>query len=140
MAEALGVAASIAGLITIADIVVRRGYEFIKLVKGAGETVEKVISEVNWLFGMLHSLQNVAKRLEKGARTLDPTMQINWIEPCYRTLSNIQDFLQKTMAGDSMTRMEKMKWPLRQSATLELLKDLERHKSNITLAVNAKEM
>ena len=43
MAEALGVAASIAGLITIADIVVRRGYEFIKLVKGAGETVEKVM-------------------------------------------------------------------------------------------------
>ncbi|PVH78378.1 hypothetical protein DL98DRAFT_462378 [Cadophora sp. DSE1049] len=140
MAEALGVAASVAGLITIADIVVRRGYDFIKLVAEARETVEKVICEVNWLFGMLHSLQNVATRLEGDAQTLDPTMQIKWIEPCHQTLSKIQGLLQKAMAGGSMTRMEKIKWPLRQSATLELLKDIERHKSNVSLALNAKEM
>ncbi|KAK0120227.1 hypothetical protein ONS95_011633 [Cadophora gregata] len=140
MAEALGVAARVAGLITIADIVVRRGYEFIKLVKDAGETVEKVICEVNWLLGMLHSLQNVARRLEGDARTLDPTMQIKWIEPCYQTLSKIQSHQEKAMAGDTMTRMEKIKWPLRQSATRELLEEIERHKSNIALAMNAKEM
>ncbi|KAH6716392.1 hypothetical protein BKA61DRAFT_342569 [Leptodontidium sp. MPI-SDFR-AT-0119] len=139
MAEVLGVAASVAGLITIADMVVGRGRAFIKDVKDAGETVEKLILEVTLLFGFLHSLRYVVDRLE-AASNVDPKMQIHWIEPCYQTLLKIQGHLQKAMAGDSMTRTEKLKWPLRKSATSELLKEIERHKSNITMALSAKEM
>ncbi|KAH9216159.1 hypothetical protein DL95DRAFT_297615, partial [Leptodontidium sp. 2 PMI_412] len=139
MAEVLGVAASVAGLITIADMVVGRGRAFIKDVKDAGETVEKLILEVTLLFGFLHSLRYVVDRLE-AASNVDPKMQIHWIEPCYQTLLKIQGHLQKAMAGDSMTRTEKLKWPLRKSATSELLEEIERHKSNITMALSAKEM
>ncbi|KAH6714163.1 hypothetical protein BKA61DRAFT_56426 [Leptodontidium sp. MPI-SDFR-AT-0119] len=140
MAEALGVAASISGLITIADIVVRRGYAFIKDVKDAGENVEKLVLEVNLLFGILHSLKIVVEQLEQDASNLDPTMQIHWIEPCYQTLLKIQTHLQKAMAGESMTSTEKMKWPLRKSATKELLGEIERHKLTITVALSMREM
>ncbi|KAH7346263.1 hypothetical protein BKA65DRAFT_273834 [Rhexocercosporidium sp. MPI-PUGE-AT-0058] len=140
MAEALGVAASVSGLITIADIVVRRGYAFIKEVREAEESVRKLFLEVNLLFGILHSLHFVVQQLEEDASSLDPTMQIHWIEPCYKTLLKVQELLNKAVAGNSMTNTEKMKWPLRKSATKELLAEIERHKLTVTLALSAREM
>lgn len=140
MAEALGVAASVAGLITLADVVVRRGYAFMKEVKGAEETVKKLVDEVNILFGTLHSLKNVVERLEEDVANPDPTMQVHWIEPCHQTLERIRKLLLEAMEGDSMSRIERFKWPLKQSATRDLLKDVERHKSTMMMAMSAKEM
>jgi hypothetical protein len=42
MADVLGVAASVAGLMTIADVIVRKGFKFIKDVKDAEKSVEKL--------------------------------------------------------------------------------------------------
>ncbi|KAH7410647.1 hypothetical protein BKA64DRAFT_358929 [Cadophora sp. MPI-SDFR-AT-0126] len=139
MAEALGVAASVSGLITLADIVVRRGYAFINNVNDAGETVQKLILEVNLLFGILHSLKVVVDRLEATSKR-NPAQEMHWIEPCYQTLEKIRGHLQKAMVGDCMTRTEKLKWPLRNSATREILGEVERHKLTITMALSAKEM
>lgn len=63
MAEGLSIAASIAGLISIADITFRRGYRYIRAAKDADKSIKALIDEVNNLSGMLHSLRNVAETL-----------------------------------------------------------------------------
>ncbi|KAF7941903.1 uncharacterized protein EAE97_006740 [Botrytis byssoidea] len=64
MAEALGIASSIAGLVSLADTVVRLGYKYIRDVKDAERSVQNLVKEVNSLSGVLHSLENVAQALE----------------------------------------------------------------------------
>jgi hypothetical protein len=58
---------------SLANVVVRRGYKFIKDVKEANETVRKIVEEVKTLSGVLHSLSNVVKRLEEEDSGHDPT-------------------------------------------------------------------
>ncbi|APA15679.1 hypothetical protein sscle_15g104490 [Sclerotinia sclerotiorum 1980 UF-70] len=64
MAEAFDVASGIAGLISLADAVVRRGYKYMRDVKDAEKYVQSLIDEVNSLSGVLHSLNNVVQELE----------------------------------------------------------------------------
>ena len=64
MADPLSVSASVAGLITIADIVIRNGYKYITAVKNSDKAVASLVNEVNSLSGTLHSLRNIAEGLE----------------------------------------------------------------------------
>jgi hypothetical protein len=49
MAEVIRVASSVAGLMTLADVVVRRGYKFINDVREAGETARKIVGSTTFL-------------------------------------------------------------------------------------------
>ncbi len=109
-------------------------------VKGAEEAVRKLIDEVNNLSGVLHCLSNVVEHLEEDVANPDPTMQVHWIEPCYQTLKKVRGHLIQAKRDDSMSRAEKFKWPLKQSATRELLNDVERHKTVMSLAMSARNM
>ncbi|KAH9208786.1 hypothetical protein DL95DRAFT_345079, partial [Leptodontidium sp. 2 PMI_412] len=140
MAEGLGVAASIAGLLTIADVVVRKGYKFIKNVKEAEESVTKLVEEVNNLSGALHSLNNIIERLEEDHTSFDPSTQIHCIESCYKTLTKIQGHFDQAVPSTPLSKGDKIRWPLKNSQMKELLVEIERHKATMTLAMTAKEM
>jgi hypothetical protein len=140
MADVLGVAASVAGLMTIADVIVRKGFKFIKDVKNAEESVKKLVDEVNNLSGVLHSLNNVVERLEEDGSNSDPSTQIHYIESCYKTLTKIQGHFDEAVPSMPMSKGDKMRWPLKKSHTKELLVEIERHKSTMALAMGAKEM
>jgi hypothetical protein len=141
MADGLSVAASIAGLITIADLIVGRGYRYLKEVKDAEGSIGKLIAEVNNLAGVLHSLKNIADRFEDDGTTTGTTIQIHYVESCYQALENIQKSLNeadpskaKNAAGKAI---KKLRWPLSKSSTTALVMEIERHKSAMTLALNA---
>jgi len=140
MAEGLGVAASVSGLLTIADVVVRKGYKFIKNVKEAEESVTKLVEEVNNLSGALHSLNNIVERLEEDDTSFDPSTQIHFIESCYKTLTNIQGHFDQAVPSTPLSKGDKIRWPLKKSHIKELLVEIERHKATMTLAMTAKEM
>jgi hypothetical protein len=140
MAEVLGVAASVAGLMTIADSIVRKGFNFIKDVKEAEESVEKLVEEVNNLSGVLHSLNNVVERLEEDERTVDPSTRIHYIESCYKTLKKINDHFDEALPATLLSRGQKLKWPLKKAHTKELLDEIGRHKATMILAMGAWEM
>jgi hypothetical protein len=140
MAEVVGLAASIAGLVTLADLVFSKGYGFIKASKGAEKSVEHLIDEVNNLSGVLHSLSNVVERLEAENAAFDPSSQIHHIQACFETLTQIKKQLDKTVPPAPLSSWNKIKWPLKKAETDELLKDIDRHKTNMTLALTAKEM
>jgi hypothetical protein len=144
MADGLSVAASVAGLVQIADVVVRRGYRYIREVKNAEKSVEKLIDEVNKLSGVLHSLKNVAERCEDDKMEIDPTAQIHHIEACLKTLQLVDTHLghsnpaTKTAGMDSIK--SKLKWPLNKSKVKELMIEVEKHKSVMSLAMTASSM
>jgi hypothetical protein len=142
MAEGLGVAASVAGLIQLADIVVGRGYKFIKSVKDAEKAVKSLVHEVNNLSGVLHSLSNTIQLLEEDENeaSFDPTTQVHYIESCYQTLTQIQRHFEAALPSSLLSTRDKFRWPLKQSQTKELLGDIQRHKSTMGLAMSATEM
>jgi hypothetical protein len=87
MADPLSVAASVAGLITIIELVIHNGYQYIKDVKGVKSQIATLIVEITNLFDVLHSLHLVAYRFE--GKEFDSTMQIHHIQSCYVLLEKI---------------------------------------------------
>jgi len=141
MADGLSVAASIAGLITIADTVVRRGYQYLKEVRDAEGSVGKLIAEVNNLVGVLHSLKNIADRFEDDGSKPEMTIQIHYVQSCYQAMEIIQQSLDKADPSRARNRVgqaiKKLQWPLTKSSTTALILEIERHKSAMTLALSA---
>lgn len=142
MAEVLGVASSITGLVGIAELLVGKGFKFIKFIKDtkeAKDSVKKLVHEVNLLSGVLYCLGNVVRGLEDDSPA-NYYMQIHHIESCYQTLSKVQEVFEKALPSKSLSKTEKLKWPLKESKTKELLLEVERHKATMTLALSAQEM
>ena len=140
MADALGVAASVAGLMTIADSIVRKGFKFLKDVKDAEKSVQKLLEEVNNLSGVLHSLNNIVERLEEEGANVDTSTQIHYIESCYKTLKKIQDLFDEAVPTAPLSKRDRLKWPLKKEHTKELLVEIGRHKATMILAMTAREM
>jgi hypothetical protein len=139
MGDPLSVAASVAGLITIAETVIRNGYQYVRDAEGAGSQIATLILEITNLFGVLHSLRLVACRFE--GEDFDSTMQIHHIQSCYEILDKIQKQLDKADPAKSRNRLDaarrKLQWPLSSSETKSLIAEVERHKSTLSLALNA---
>jgi len=118
MSDHLSVAASIAGLITIADIVVRRGYCYLHDLKDVEKDAQKLLS------GILHSLKNVAEYLESDDYEFDPATQIHYVNACQKSLLRIQEQLDgadPTSTSGVKKLKKKLKLPFEKHKTEELL-------------------
>ncbi len=62
--DPLSISTGVAGLITLAELVLGRGFKLAKTLKNADQEVTKLIAEVTSLYGVLHSLRLVALRFE----------------------------------------------------------------------------
>jgi Fungal N-terminal domain of STAND proteins len=141
MADPLSISASVAGLITIADIVIRNGYKYIKAVKNADKAVVSLMYEVNLLSGTLHSLRNVAEGFENETVPFKFTTQIHHVEYCHQTLRKINGLLDtfdpSKAKGVLQTAAQRLRWPLSISETRELMAEVERHRTTLSLALQA---
>jgi len=137
----LSISASVAGLITIADIVIRNGYKYIKAVKNNDKAVVSLMNEVNLLSGTLYSLRNIAEGFECETVPFRFTTQIHHVEYCYQTLRKINDLLDSfelsKAKGVLHTAAQKLRWPLSVSETKELMAEVERHRATLSLALQA---
>ncbi|ERF71769.1 hypothetical protein EPUS_01684 [Endocarpon pusillum Z07020] len=144
MADPLSISASVAGLITVADIVIRNGHKYIKAVKNADKTVVSLMREVNLLSGTLHSLRNVAEGLEDEAESFRFTTKVHHVEYCYQTLRKInlllENFELSKSKGVLHSAAQRLRWPLSVSETKELMAEVERHRTILGLALQADEM
>jgi len=139
--DPLSISASVAGLITITDVIVRNGYKFLRDVRQAEQSVADLIAEVNKLAGTLYSLRNVVKRFETDVISFEPASQVRHIEACFQTLQKIQVTLDNAIPSSSKGRLEKLerklRWPLSASETKGLIVEVERHTSTLHLALSA---
>ena len=62
--DPLSISASVAGLITLAELVLNLGFKLRKRFKNASQEVTMLIAEITGLYGVLHSLHLVALRFE----------------------------------------------------------------------------
>lgn len=62
--DPLSVAGSIAGLITLADVISVRIVKFVKAVHGAQKEVSALFAEINGLYGILRGVESLFSRFE----------------------------------------------------------------------------
>lgn len=139
--DGLSIAASIEGLVTIADSVVRQGYKYVRDVKDAENSVAVLVEDVNKLTGIIHSLGNVARRCEDEKYDIEPTTQLHEIEACLKTLQSIQTHFEESdpaAAADSSEKIKrKLKWTLNKSKVRQLMLQIDKHQTIMSLAMKA---
>ncbi|KAK7955355.1 hypothetical protein PG988_016049 [Apiospora saccharicola] len=143
MADPLSIAASIAGVVTLADLVFGRLYKYSKAIKDAPGEVKQLIALVNDLGGLLNSLARLARALE-GER-FDASLRIQHVDACHFILSKLNKVLEKAELDlgkpSQLDRLQrKLKWPFSTSQIKEYLEELSIHKENISLALSADSM
>ncbi|KAK2773910.1 ankyrin repeat protein [Colletotrichum kahawae] len=139
MADPLSISASIAGLVTLADVVFLRLTKYIKSVKNAEKEIDDLRKEVNLLGGAVNMLSRLASGHEMEDEPFNRDFRMYHIEGCAFILNEIS---QKTKKYDTSPKgkLLKLMWPYTSLKTKELLADLSRHKENINLALAANSM
>lgn len=135
MADPLSITASIAGIITLADIAFSRIVKYVRSVRDADKDIAKLAKEINLLGGAVHSLSRLAASLED--EPFDRTFRMHHIEACSSILSEICSKLRK-VEEKGLTR--RITWPFSSRRVKEMLVELADHKSNIDLAMSADSM
>ena len=92
--DPLSIASGVAGLVTLADVVISRTYNTIIACKHASEDSRKLLREVQALAGILQSLSSLERKL--GAAALQSHIPAAQILSCQQTLQNIRDKLKKS--------------------------------------------
>ncbi|KAK8137409.1 hypothetical protein PG984_002902 [Apiospora sp. TS-2023a] len=143
MADPLSIAASIAGVVTLADLVFGRLYKYAKAVKDVPAEVKQLTTLVNDLGGLLNSLARLARALE-GER-FDVSLRMQHVDACNSVLASLDKLLQKAekdlaKPGQLDRIQRKLKWPFSTSQIKEYLAELSTHKDSIVLALSADTM
>lgn len=137
--DPLSVSASVAGLITLAELIVSRGYEFLKGVKNAKAEITKLLVEITALFGVLQSLRLVALRFE--GQQFNTILQLDYLQSCQKLVDRIHVHLKAALPEDSDGRWraagKSLRWPLSDKETKALIADVGKHKATLSLALNA---
>ena len=142
MADPLSVAGSIAGLISLADSVFRLVFKYARSAVNAKEDVKNLADEIQVLAGVLQSLRFLASGLEAEGHSFDPTLRTHHLGTLSSILSRLQQRAEKSHTkfengSKTQQRLQQLKWPFSTGETKELLEDLHRHKSTISLALSA---
>ncbi|KAK5111606.1 hypothetical protein LTR85_011835 [Meristemomyces frigidus] len=136
-AEALGVAASVAGLITLAEVVIAGTYRTYVACKNARTDAQRLLEEIQSLIGVLKSLQVLSGQYgDKAMRTRIPT---DAIHRCQETLTQLREKLMKAEPGSvmSLKKVERtLRWPMMATKMKEKLEEIGRHKTTFGLAVS----
>lgn len=140
MVDLLSVSASISGLVTLADIVFRRTYKYVKAVKKAPKEISALSAEIGSLYGILSSLHLVSCQLE--GEMFESTTRIHHIHSCYQTLEQVRSILDRDDTSSLHdqrleTLRRKLRWPFTSSEVKDLIAEIERHKATLGLALNA---
>ncbi|KAK0380216.1 hypothetical protein CLIM01_02441 [Colletotrichum limetticola] len=136
MADPLSIAASIAGLLSLADIVFLRLSKYIKSVKNAEKEISDLCKEVNLVGGTVNMLSRLATSLEAEDESPIQGFRMHHVDGCAAILSEIVNKTKK-YEDKSGGRLKKLFWPYTSSKTKEMLADLSRHKENMNLALSA---
>lgn len=142
MAEILGVTASIAGIISLADTVYQHVFRYTKGVAGAKGEVKQLAQGINALSGVLRTLYALATLLETRDQLYDPALKVQYLVECQETIERIRKSVKK--ATDDFDNPAKwrglsrrLKWPFSGDETRGLLEDITRYTATISLATSA---
>ena len=111
MTDPFSVPASIAGLVSLADLVFSKAYRYTKDVRGASDEVKNLVQSIGALSGILHNLLLIAHQVKGEAS--DPTIQVDHISSCYLTIDKMRKILEKYESSDGqLSTLKKLHWPI----------------------------
>ena len=139
MADPVSISASIAGLVSLADMVFSRIYRYVKAVNNASKDIAKLSSQIGALYGVLSSLRLVSDQLEDEA--FNSTARVHLVHSCYQTLERLKSILDRDdtrlYQDQSFEKIKrKLRWPFTSAEVKDLTKEIEEHKSTLGLALN----
>ncbi|RSL96101.1 hypothetical protein CEP52_011687 [Fusarium oligoseptatum] len=137
--DPLSVSASIAGLVTLADLVFRATSRYAKQVKGAPKEVQDLMNEVKDLSCVLHNLSLVAFSLETDPdpQNANPPKPYH-LHECRQLLRQLEEKLPVLETQSSRQKLQsRLKWPFSSTETKEILASVSRHKQTINIALAA---
>lgn len=142
--DPLSLSASIAGLVSLADVVFRAVFKYARAVKDAENYVQTLSDGIIELITMLKSLEALALAFEYDGDEFDPLLSARHLDQLRQVLRKIEMKVKKPLESFKQSKldgvMRRLKWPFSISETKELLDDLTRHKATITMALSADSM
>ncbi|KAH8897603.1 ankyrin [Thozetella sp. PMI_491] len=162
MADPLSITASIVGIVQLATSVFSGLSRFAKQAKDAKSQVSELARETRNLSGILHNLSLLSSSMDKsnsdpwdsdeqhstgfviadddGSLALS-NYQAHALHACRETLLKLKTRLAKARVDFESGRkrdalVRSVKWPFSTSETTQLLQEMERHKTNITMALS----
>lgn len=142
--DPLSLSASIAGLVSLAEVIFEAVFKYARAVKDARSDVQTLSEEINGLVTMLRSLKALTADLESDGDKFNPLLSAHLLDQSRRVLDKIEVRVKKGLDSFKQSKLDgvlrRLKWPFSESETKELLDDLSRHKSTITMALSADSM
>ncbi|KAL3292692.1 ankyrin repeat protein [Colletotrichum asianum] len=132
MADAVSVAASIAGLVSLADVIFTRLIKYGKAVKNAEKELKELTKDVNLLGGSLDSLSRLARALDDDS--FNSNCRMDYVDDCSETLLDMERKLSKVEADSAKGRLL---WPGRSSRLKAWREEISRHQGMISTALSA---
>jgi hypothetical protein len=146
--EAIGLAASLAGLVALAASVVQAGCSFYHPFKEFAREVESIKGEVVQLEALLCDLQPLVDTIAQNAMVTSstpassqsPKLGLHEIKACMETLQEVKKLYKKLLPQENrpvQAIAKRFLWPISRDEVQDIMERLERHKSTFTLALVA---
>ena len=137
--DAVGLAASIGGLLGIASKVSLLCYSYFSEVMNAQEDIQQLVSEISSLAELLEPLSTPAQA-GKISRTSDSDSILQLVQQCKEMLEKLQGELELQRQPNRLSdriaqrlRMTSLKWPFKKEDTRRGIQQIERLKSTVVL-------
>lgn len=134
--DPISVSASIAGLITAAVQISALLKRLVENVRGAPQSAQNVLVEVNGIGLCLNQLQEYIQGTQSVSRSRASFIMIEQVlvvlTDCLTIFSELEQVLE-TLQLDSMKVIDKMKWTAKEATILQLLARLQTSKMSLSL-------
>jgi len=141
MAEAIGIASGIAGLLSLTITVINVSYQYVSNARGASKSISAYLQELASLKTLLVKLDEIAHSLDtlEIFRELSPVLlSITSIGQCQIVLDQLHSKLQKQSTGNLLlSRLNQLSWPFAEGETRRLIETIHRHRSTFETILSA---
>jgi ankyrin repeat protein len=134
--DPLSISASIAGLVTLADVVIDRTYKTIITCKNAGPDAQRLLEETTALIGTLKALDNLGQNDSHHLESQLPSAQVTG---CRDILLKVREKLDKANPNGQNTLVKikrTLLWPITKAETDKILESMERYKATFSLCLS----
>ncbi|KAK6338463.1 hypothetical protein TWF730_002526 [Orbilia blumenaviensis] len=140
MAEAIGLAASIVGLLAVGAKLIPWLSNVTQKMKDVPDSVRSVIFELNETTIILGAIQGYITEQEKVARNRKCLISMDNISVTLTgfvvTYSDLERYVDLAKVDDDMSTFDRSKWLLREKEVLDAVRRLQNHKSSLNLMLS----
>lgn len=141
MAEAIGVASGIAGLLSLTITIISISYQYVSNAHSASKSISAYLQELASLKTLLIKLDEMAHSLDtmETFKERSPALlSMTSIGQCQMVLDQLHSTLRKQSTGNLLlSRLNRLTWPFAEVETRRLIETIHRHRSTFETILSA---